>query len=349
MEPGPCDLASCSASSEAATSAAPVAPSAGWCTTAAETLDLDLADGRQLGDGIAEPEGHDAAGVAGCDDDELVLAEAGHRVEEADAVGDGSGHVAEDLVSDAGALALADVGQAVDIEEDHGKRCPLARGTGDLQLEHALEGDPVGQPGEAVGVQEAVGVVRALPGGVAQAGLADGHGGQVGDGQDRIGSLLEGRLGSEPAHGHEAFEEGAVLVLDDHGQEQAGTCSGQERAEAHGHAGRKDGQTVGHGASKVGVGVGEGHGPLAVHRQERVRVDVVEEDGHGVAVGDGERLGRERLQLALEPAATRHDTRGIKEAERDEAVGHRGSMIVPLAPPAYRMPSMAAASPSNRR
>ena len=66
--------------------------------------DVDLADGRQLRDGVAQPQRHDAAGVAGCDDDELVVAEAGHRVEQADAVGDGGGHVAEHLVGDAGAL-----------------------------------------------------------------------------------------------------------------------------------------------------------------------------------------------------------------------------------------------------
>ena len=67
--------------------------------------DVGVADGRQLGDGIAQPQGHDAAGVAGCDDHELVLAEAGHGVEQAHAVGDGAGHVAQHLVGDAGALA----------------------------------------------------------------------------------------------------------------------------------------------------------------------------------------------------------------------------------------------------
>ena len=127
-------------------------------------LDLDLADGRQLGDGIAEPEGHHPASVPGCDDHELVLSEAGHRIEEADPVGDGRRDVAQDLVSDAGAFAIADAAQAVDVEDDHGERCALPRGTRDLQLEHALEGHAVGQPGEPVRMQEAIGVIRALPG-----------------------------------------------------------------------------------------------------------------------------------------------------------------------------------------
>ena len=68
--------------------------------------DVDLADGRQLRDGVAQAQGHDAARVAGRDDHELVLAEAGHRVQQADAIGDGGGHVAQDLVGHAGALAL---------------------------------------------------------------------------------------------------------------------------------------------------------------------------------------------------------------------------------------------------
>ena len=66
--------------------------------------DVGVADGRQLGDGIAQSQGHDAAGIAGRDDHELVLAEAGHGIEQSDAVGDGAGHVAQHLVGDARAL-----------------------------------------------------------------------------------------------------------------------------------------------------------------------------------------------------------------------------------------------------
>ena len=83
--------------------------------------------------------------------------------------------------------------------------------------------------------------------------------------------------------------------------------------------------------------------------QERVRVHVMEQDGHGVAVGDGEGLRRERLQLALEPAATGHDTRGVEEAERDEAVRHRRLDDSAVGSACLSDAAMAAASPSNRR
>ncbi len=66
--------------------------------------DVGVTHGWQLGDGVAQPQGHDAAGVAGCDDHELVFTEAGHGVEQPHAIGDGAGHVAQHLVGHAGAL-----------------------------------------------------------------------------------------------------------------------------------------------------------------------------------------------------------------------------------------------------
>ena len=96
-------------------------------------------------------------------------------------------------------LRVADVAEAIDVEHGHRQRRALARGAGDLQLQHALEGDAVGETGEAVGVREAVGVIGLLPDRVAQPRLADGHGGQVGDGEDGIGHLVDRRLRVCPA------------------------------------------------------------------------------------------------------------------------------------------------------
>ena len=284
--------------------------------------DAGVAHGGQLGDGVTQPQGHDAAGISGCDDHELVLAEARHGIEQPDPIGDGAGHVSQHLVRDTRALALADVGEPVDIQHRDRQRRALSGSAGDLQLQHALEGDAVSEAGEPVGVRQAIGVVRSFPDRVAQPRLADGHGGQVGDGQDGVRDLLDGGFRRAPAHDHEAFDEGTVLVLDHQRREHRGARVGQHARKRLGGPAHDQRLTIGDRPRGVRVRGGDGQRQLAVEGEQHVSISVVEQEDHGAGVRDGLRLLGQGGQLGIEGSSTGHHAGGVEKAEGHGSLGH---------------------------
>ncbi len=116
---------------------------------------------------------------------------------------------------------------------------------------------------------------------------------------------------------------GAVLVLDDQGQEETGPSPGQERRQAFGYRGRHQGDAVGDGASQVGVSVRHRQGHARHRATAAVPVSTSWSRTATTSPSETASACDERASsLLVEPTATRHDARGVEEAEGHDALRH---------------------------
>ena len=111
--------------------------------------DADRLAGRlALGERVAYATPGDLAAPTRGDQRELVGTVARDGIDQPHLVGERGGHVAENLVAGRGPGTVVDLGKAIDVEQQDAQQRFLSDRARDLELEHPLEGDLVGQPGE---------------------------------------------------------------------------------------------------------------------------------------------------------------------------------------------------------
>ena len=135
---------------------------------------------------IADTAAGDLAAGPGRDEGEFVGPQPSDRVNQAHLVGQRGGNMAQHLVAGRRPAARVDVGETVDIEEQHAELGFLARRAGNLELEHALEGDLVGEAGQRVGAGQSADPVGPLMEGVLEACLANGYRAHVGQRAEHV-------------------------------------------------------------------------------------------------------------------------------------------------------------------